>query len=229
MSHLELSIRRVGVAAISAALAFAAGCADTGSVRENPRPGQPVAQSSSSGCNTGAAVAVGALAGALLGKGKGHLVGAAVGAGIGALACTAYNYRSRQVRDTRTVEAEYVQKRGALPVANTVQTYESSLKPANAVQAGQPVALQSRIVVVNGTGAQAPRLTETLVLISPEGKEVSNVTKPASAISGTGEYQTDFSFNLPKGIETGRYTVKSTLTMDGKTVDTNTMPMLVVS
>ena len=229
MSHLELSVRRLGVAAIGASFALVAGCAQTGNVRDNPRAGQPVAQSSSSGCNTGAAVAVGALAGALLGKGKGHLVGAAVGAGIGALACTAYNYRTRQLRDTHAVEAEYVQKRGALPVANTVQTYESSLQPANTVQAGKPVALQSRIVVVNGTRAQTPRLTETLVLISPEGKEVSTVTKPATDIAGTGEYQTDFSFNLPKGIETGRYTVRSTLTMDDKPVDTNTMPMLVVS
>lgn len=234
MRIIHQSVRAVGLLAGASALAIVAGCAQMptqgGSTQTSGAyAGQPSAQPESSGCNTGAAVAVGAIAGALLGKGKGHLVGAAVGAGIGALACTAYNYHARQVRDNRTVEADYVRQRGALPATNTVSTYQSSLEPSGTVRAGSPVEVRSNIVVVNGTHDQAPRLSETLTLFSPDGKQLSTVTKQASDIGGTGEYQTNFNFNLPKGIENGRYMVRSSLTMDNKVVETNDVPMLVVS
>lgn len=187
----------------------------------------PGAQSSP-GCDPALAGAVGALAGAFFGKGNGHLVGAVVGAGIGALACTAYNYHSRKVRDASTVEAAYVQQRGALPTSNTISSYSSSLAPTSTVQSGSPVELQSTIVVVNGTHDVQPQLSETLTLFSPDGKQLSTVTKQATDINGTGEYQTNFNFNLPKGIQNGRYVVRSTLTMNNQPVETNETPMLVV-
>jgi hypothetical protein len=156
--------------------------------------------------------AIGALAGAMFGKGKGHLAGAAIGAGIGAFACLAYNYHVRKVRDAKAVEQEYARQRGALPASNTVADYRSELTPSNTVR--------------SGTSAQ---LKEELTLYSPEGKVLSTVSKPATAVDGTGEYETNFNFNLPKGIEEGRYTMRSTLFMDGKQVRTNEVPMLVVS
>lgn len=229
MNTIPSRIRAMGLMAGAAALAVVSGCAQMPQQSANARPGQPVAQSSSSGCDTGTAVAVGALAGALFGKGKGHLVGAALGAGIGAIACTAYNYHARQVRDQQAVEAEYLRQRGNLPETNTVSTYHSSLQPADTVRAGNPVDMQSSIVVVNGTRDSIPRVSETLTLFSPDGKQLSTVTKQAAEIGGTGEYQTNFNFNLPKGIENGRYLVRSSLTMDDKVVKTNDMPMLVVS
>jgi hypothetical protein len=230
---IHSSIRATGLMAGAAALAVVAGCAQMpargrATQTSGAYAGQPSAQPESSGCNTGAAVAVGAIAGALLGKGKGQIVGAVVGAGIGALACTAYNYHARQVRDNRAVEADYVRQRGALPASNTVSTYQSSLEPSGTVRSGSPVAVRSNIVVVNGTHDQAPRLSETLTLFAPDGKQLSSVTKQANDIGGTGEYQTNFNFTLPKGIENGRYTVRSSLTMDGKPVETNEVPMLVV-
>ena len=231
MKTTSMKYHSLGMVALSAVFAVTAGCAPQGSaVRPNDaHAGQPVATQASSGCNTGAAVAIGALAGAFLGKGKGHLVGAAVGAGIGAIACTAYNYHARQVRDGRAVEADYKRDRGALPLASTVSSYTSSLEPGNTVRSGAPVALRSNVVVIHGTQDQAPRVAETLTLLSPEGKALSTVTKPASDISGTGEYQTDFSFTLPKGVENGRYTVRSSVSMNDKVVRTNDTPMLVVS
>ncbi|HEY4292699.1 hypothetical protein [Luteibacter sp.] len=233
MRIIHQSIRACGLVAGATALAVVAGCAQmpaqSGTHNSGPYAGQPVAQPESSGCSTGTAVAVGALAGALFGKGKGHLVGAAVGAGIGALACTVYNYRARQVRDHTAVEADYMRERGALPTSNTVSTYQSSLQPSGTVRAGSPVEMRSSIVVLNGTRDQAPRLSETLTLFSPDGKQLSTVTKAANDIGGTGEYQTNFNFNLPKGIENGRYVVRSTLTMDDRQVDSNDVPMLVVS
>jgi hypothetical protein len=41
--------------------------------------------------------------------------------------------------------------------------------------------------------------------------------------------QTVQSGNLPKGIQEGRYTMRSALYMDGQKVRTNEVPMLVVS
>jgi Glycine zipper len=230
MSVSNSRYQTVSLLLSSLTLALVSGCAQmpvqNGSANGNVAT---TTQPSSSPCNPGVAAGVGALAGALLGKGKGHIVGAVLGAGIGALACTAYNYHSRQVRDAKTVEADYIKQRGTLPANNTVTSYRSSLDPNGTVQAGNAVALKSSIVVVNGTRDTAPQMAETLTLFSPDGKQVSTVTKPATDVSGTGEYQTDFNFNLPKGIQNGRYVVRSTLQMNNQTVETNEMPMLVVS
>lgn len=213
--------------ASSLAMAFIAGCAQMPMQNNGGQPAnageQPALQ-----CNPAVAGAVGALVGAFFGKGKGHIVGAAVGAGIGALACVAYNYHVRKVRDAQAVEADYVRQRGALPTANTVSSYTSSLQPSSTVQAGNLVQMQSNIVVVNGTSDGQPQLAETLTLYGPNGKMISSHTKQADDINGSGEYQTDFSFNLPKGVPDGRYTVRSTLSMNGQTVRSNDMPMLVV-
>ncbi|MBN8737869.1 MAG: hypothetical protein J0H27_16570 [Xanthomonadales bacterium] len=219
-------IRSVGFAVIAGALALAAGCAEVGGTRSGDvNDGGATTHP----CNTAAATAIGALAGSLFGKGKGHLAGAAIGAGIGAFACIAYNYRARQIRDARAVEAQYQRERGALPTANTVETYQSSLLPGETVQAGSTATMQSRITILRGTHEEAPQLKEQLTLYSPEGKQLSTVTKDAASINGTGEYQTDFAFDLPKGIQEGRYTVQSTLYMDGKQVRDNKVPMLVVT
>ena len=89
--------------------------------------------------------------------------------------------------------------------------------------------MQSRIVVFNGTSDVAPKWSETLTPYAPDGKQLSTVTRPATAISGTGEYQTHFVFNLPKGIKEGRYTVRSILQMNDHTVRSNEVRTTVVS
>lgn len=180
-------------------------------------------------CNPVVTGALGAVVGSFFGKGKDKVVGAAVGAGVGALACMAYNYHSRQLRDARAVNADYVRQRGALPATNTVSSYVSEMAPSSTVKAGTQAEMQSKIVVVNGTRDAAPKLSETLTLYSPDGKQLSTVTKQASDINGTGEYQTSFSFNLPKGIKEGRYMVRSTLHMNDQAVSSNEVPMTVVS
>jgi len=217
----------LAVVAASLAMALVAGCAQMPAQSQASSP-SGTGSRAAGGCNPVAAGAVGALAGALFGKGKGHIAGAAIGAGIGALACVAYNYHARKVRDAQAVEADYARQHGNLPATNTVSSYASSLQPSSTVQAGKPVEMQSQIVVLNGSRAAAPQLAETLTLFGPDGKQLSSVTKQATDINGSGEYQTSFNFNLPQGIQDGRYTVHSTLTMDGKQVGSNEMPMLVV-
>lgn len=228
MNLHTLSMKPLATVAAGMAMALLAGCAQMPVQNGGNQAPATAGSQAAGGCNPALAGTVGALAGAFFGKGKGHLVGAAVGAGIGAIACMAYNYHTQKVRDASAVEADYRRQRGALPTANTVSSYASSLQPSNTVQAGKPVEMQSKIVVLNGTQASQPQLAETLTLFAPDGKQLSTVTKPATDISGSGEYQTNFSFNLPKGIKDGRYTVRSTLTMDGQQVGDNQMPMLVV-
>ena len=218
--------RALSLLGSSMLLAVLTGCAEM--PRQNAmNAGQPVAHSDPS-CNPVLAGAVGALAGAMFGKGKGHIAGAAIGAGIGAIACTAYNYHSRKVRDSRAVENEYAQQRGALPARNTIASYSSSLSPSSTVQAGRETGMQSHVVLIHGAQDTQPKVSEQLTIISPDGKPLSTVRKDAADLNGTGEYVTNFDFNLPKGIVSGRYTVRSTLFMDNQQVGTNDLPMLVV-
>jgi outer membrane lipoprotein SlyB len=212
-------------------LALVGGCAQMGGVMPG---GQANADTNAGGgtaheCNPVIGGAIGALAGSMFGKGKGHLAGAAIGAGIGVFACMAYNYHARKVRDAQSVEAQYRHERGQLPTANTIDSYQSELLPGETVKSGSKAAMQSRVTLIRGTQAPAPQLKEQLTLFSPDGKQLTTVTKDATAIDGTGEYETNFDFNLPKGIQDGRYTMRSALYMDGQKVRTNEVPMLVVS
>jgi hypothetical protein len=220
--------RGTGLLASVCALGLMAGCAQTGGTRSGPAS-QAGSEASPHECNPGMGAAIGAIAGSFFGKGKGHLAGAAIGAGIGAFACMAYNYHVRRLRDARAVEAQYRHERGALPAGNTIEAYQSDLLPGQTVESGGKATMQSRVTLVRGTRGEAPQLQEQLTLLSPEGKELTSVTKDATAINGTGEYETNFDFNLPKGIQEGRYTVRSSLYMDGRKVRTNDVPMLVVA
>jgi outer membrane lipoprotein SlyB len=212
----------------SGLLTLASSCAQVPS--QNASTGASGGEQTSVGsCNPLVGGAIGALAGAMFGKGKGHLAGAAIGAGIGAFACIAYNYHSRKVRDAKSVEKQYARERGSLPSSNTVSDYRSELSPSNTVRSGSSAQMQSRVTVISGTHDASPQLKEQLTLYSPDGKVLSTVNKQATAVDGTGEYETNFNFDLPKGIEEGRYTMRSTLFMDGKQVRTNEVPMLVVS
>ncbi len=222
------AVRAIGLVSASLVFALVSACAQMPTRDEAP-PASAGDGGQSPQCNPVVAGAIGGVVGSLFGKGKGHLVGAAAGAGIGALACMAYNYHSRQVRDARAVSAEYIHQRGALPASNTVSSYTTAMEPSSTVKAGSHAEMQSTIVVVSGRHDVAPRLSETLTLLSPDGKQLSTVTKEATDINGTGEYQTSFSFNLPKGIEQGRYTVRSTLHMNDQQVRSNEVPMVVVS
>ena len=213
-------------------LALVSGCAQMGGLGmpsgAGANAGANTADEAPHECNPALGGASGARAGSMFGQGKGHLAGAAIGAGIGVFACMAYNYHSRQVRDARAVEAQYKHDRGALPASNTIGAYQSALLPGETVKSGSKAAMQSRVTLIRGTHDAAPQLKEQLTLFSPEGKQLTTVTKDATAIDGTGEYETNFDFNLPKGIQDGRYTMRSALYMDGRQVRTNEVPMLVV-
>jgi hypothetical protein len=223
----KYGIRGASLVGAACVLALVSGCAQMGGPAMSTRAdagSEPAHE-----CNPVLGGAIGALAGSMFGKGKGHLAGAAIGAGIGVFACMAYNYHARKVRDARSVEEQYRHDRGALPASNTIGSYQSALMPGETVKSGSKAAMQSRVTLIRGTQDAAPQLQEQLTLFAPDGKQLTTVTKDATAIDGTGEYETNFDFNLPKGIQEGRYTMRSALYMNGKQVRTNEVPMLVVS
>lgn len=225
MRPINLSPRlRVAVALLPATLfVLMSGCA------QMPTHGQgAMSRLEQASCNPAVTGAIGAVAGALLGGSHHRAVGAAIGAGVGALACVAYNYHVKKVASAQTVERAYQRHNGRLPVQPTVAAYRSRLVPSSDVVAGGSTQLQSQITVLNGQHSTPPQITEQLALYAPDGKKLSTVSKPASDIDGSGEYQTTFTFNLPKGIAQGRYLVKSTVFLDGKPVRSNQVPMVVV-
>ena len=225
--------RGTGLPAMAIAVTLLGGCADMGGLgmpgQPGANPGTGTGSTTAQECNPVVTGAIGALAGSFFGKGKGHLAGAAIGAGVGAFACMVYNYHSRRIRDAQAVEAQYRQQRGTLPTANTIDSYQSALVPGGTVQGGGKVEMQSRVTLLRGVHDVPPQLKEQLTLYSPDGKQLATATKDVDAINGTGEYESSFGFNLPKGIQEGRYTMSSTLYMDGQKVRTNQVPMLVVS
>ena len=184
-----------------------------------------------SGCNPGESAGIGAALGALKYGGRGALIGGIAGAAVGGIGCSLYNahYHSQQIASAQTVEQQYqASHAGSLPTQNMIVAYSTGMQPSSTVAAGSQADLESRITVLQGRNAPPPKVNEQVVLLSPEGKQLTEFEKPATAVDGSGEYLSTFSFTLPKGIQHGRYTVRTTAIVDGKPVRTNTVPMVVV-
>lgn len=231
--------RFAGVGLPLTAVLVVGGCANmptnngTGgnSMAGNGQPGS----SNQSGCSAAESGVVGALIGGLVGAAthgeRGALVGAVAGAAVGAAGCALYNahYQSQQIASAQTVERSYTQAHGSLPAQTTVVAYSSGIKPSATVVAGSQAQLESKLTVVQGRDAPLPKVDEQVVMLAPDGHQLTKFTKPATAVDGSGEYQTSFTFTLPKGIEQGRYTIQTTALVNGKPMRTNSVPMLVVA
>ena len=219
------------------AVLFVGGCANT-PVQGGGIDGNAMGYSTpdgSSGCNTGESAGIGAAIGAALGAlkdgARGAVIGGIASAAVGSIGCALYNahYHSQRIASAQTVERQYRAEYGdSLPAENTITSYSTNMRPANTVVAGSQADLESRITVLQGRYAPLPKVDEQVVLLSPGGKQLTEFEKAATAVDGSGEYLTNFSFTLPKGIEHGRYTVQTTAIVDGKPVRTNTVSMVVV-
>ena len=183
---------------------------------------------SDSGCNAGLTGVLGAAAGAVIGSGN-RAAGAAVGGAVGALACIAYNYSTRQKRSAKQVEKEYENKNGALPPKTQVLRYSAALQPNNMVSSGSSATLVSNIELVKGRDAAEPKVEEALEMRSPDGKVVNTARKSAQGIKGSGEFENQFTFTLPKGVDEGIYPIDLTLYVDGERKDTRAVRMQVAS
>jgi hypothetical protein len=221
MKHIFFT-RRLPRAALSALSIVVIGCASTGG--------------ESGGCNSFWAGAIGAAAGAATGaavgssnRGAGAAIGGAVGGAVGALGCLAYNYSTRQKRSAKQVEKAYQEKQGALPQQTEVVNYSAVLQPGSAVASGAKATVVSNIELVKGRDAPQPKVEEQVEMRSPDGKVLNRARKPAQAIEGSGEYENQFKFTLPEGVDEGVYPIKLTLYVDGQEKQTRSVQMQVAS
>lgn len=189
-----------------------------------------------SGCNSIESGMVGALIGGLIGAvthgERGAIVGAVAGAAAGSLGCVLYNakYHSERVASAQTVDRNYMRTHGGqLPVHTKVTGYTSVLQPNSNVAVGHNADLESKITVVRGRDVALPEVKEQVILLAPDGSQLTKFTKSSTAVKGSGEYQTSFTFNLPKGIKQGRYIIQTTVIVNGKPMHTNRVPMVVMA
>ncbi len=189
-----------------------------------------------SGCNSVESGVIGALIGGLIGVAthgkRGAIVGAVAGAAVGSLGCALYNakYHSQQIASAQAVDRNYAYAHGGqLPVQTVVTGYTSVLQPNTNVVVGHRANLESRLTVIRGRDAALPDVKEQVILWDPDGRQLIKLMKPATAVNGSGEYQTSFTFTLPKGIKQGRYTIQTTVMLNGKPVRTNRVPMVIMA
>ncbi len=235
MSRIAKKIKRsIRLGSTFTIVLVVAGCASlpTNGLATAGQPGRSV----QSGCNSVESGVVGALIGGLIGAAthgkRGAMIGAVTGAAVGSLGCALYNarYRSQQIASARTVDRNYTRSHGGqLPTQTVVTSYTSALQPNDNVVAGHKANLESQLTVVRGRAAALPEVKEQVILLSPDGRQLTKFVKPATAVNGSGEYRTNFSFTLPKGVERGRYIIHTTVIVNGEPVRSNTVAMVVVA
>lgn len=181
-------------------------------------------------CNTGGAAVGDALIGALLG-GKHHRAeGAAVGGAVGALACISINYHSKQVKTAEQAEQDYRNAHGGqLSEHAAVVSYQTRLDPGGAVHPGVESNLVSDIEVTHGSDGVPPNIEERVTLISPDGSSKNFPAKKPSQGATAGAYQTQFTINLPHGVQEGQYQLKTALFVNGQQVRDTQVPMQVAA
>jgi len=168
-------------------------------------------------CSVGQSAVAGAALGALIGglaKGRnGALKGALAGGAIGAVGCLAINANSRQTRTAAQVDQDYIQAHRRLPADPQVVAYMPSI--AGTAQRGQPVQVNSTVELVNGSQTRVTEVREELQVFDQSGKQFAGKQKPLVNTSG-GRFENSFVMTLPESASQGRYTMKTTLYVNGK-------------
>src|SRR5581483_11800618 len=148
----------------------------------------------------------------------------------GALGCLAYNYSTRQKRSAQQVEQQYEQEHAQqLPEQTQVMSYSAELQPNKAISGGTSAMLVSNVEIVKGKDAPAPKVEEAVEMRSPDGKVLNRSRKTAQAIQGSGEYENQFKFTLPEGVDEGVYPIDVALYVDGEQKQTRSVRMQVAS
>jgi hypothetical protein len=178
-------------------------------------------------CNPLVGALVGGAVGAALGSDRHKGAAAAIGAGVGAMACVAYNYKTRQTRSAEQVSDDYLRRNPALPPTPTVTAYRTeSTRPSAA--GGEDVTVTSNIEVVPGTREPLRELREEFAVLDPDGVERSHIVKvPAPAGSKGGAYVSTLQFTFPKGVPAGAYQVQSRLFVNGQQATTSAVKIQV--
>jgi hypothetical protein len=207
----------IRVSGLAAALALAlAGCASSGGKGGG-----------GGDCNPLVGAVVGGAVGAVLGSDRRRGTAAAIGAGLGAMACVAYNYKTRQTRSAEQVSDEYLRRNPVLPPLPTVTAYRTESARPSAV-GGEDITVTSNIEVVPGAKEPLRELREEFAVLDPDGVERSHIVKvPAPAGSKGGAYVSTLQFTFPKGVPAGAYQVQSRLFVNGQQATTSAVKIQV--
>ena len=174
----------------------------------------------STGQNTVAGGAMGALAGCALAAaiGKKCADGAAIGAVVGA--AFGWSSSSQKVASAQTVNAQ-AQREGVPVPYNEIRLRDYQLRTSSSVAqaGGAPIQVVGDIRLI-GQSARMPEVVQSMTLLKANGERLSDRPQIARVdrIDGAGQYQAIGVYKIPRGMEQGRYTVQSVLTLDGREV-----------
>lgn len=168
------------------------------------------------GCNNAVAMGLGALAGALLNK-ENRAAGAAIGAAIGGGLCFAINYNVKQTKTAQQSEKDYQLANKGKPLpAQTQVVYLDSKMSKTKLSSGDQTQSLTTVEIVKGSSEPSVALQERLTLFKPDGTKLQEVVKTINPDASSGEYQSQFTIPMPKGVPDGLYPVKSEIVVNGE-------------
>ncbi len=171
---------------------------------------------SEGGCNNAVAMGLGALAGALLNKDN-RAAGAAVGAALAGGVCFAINYEVRKTKTAQQSEQDYQRANKGKPLpAQTQVVYLNSKMSKTKLTSGEQTQSLTTVEIVKGTNDPAVALQERLTLYKPDGTRLQEVVKTINPDASSGQYESQFTIPMPKGVPDGLYPVKSEIVVNGE-------------
>lgn len=166
---------------------------------------------------------IGAIAAAgcgLLVKGNDRIRAAAACAAAAAVGCYLVNsYQAKQTKTSQEVEDEYKKaNRGNLPESATLNSYRSSVTPANPKR-GDKVQVASTMQVVPGRQDSSVKVEQELSVVDSVGEVWGKPVRKIANESGQGgEFQTNFTIPIGDGMSQGTYTLQQAVYVNGRVV-----------
>jgi hypothetical protein len=194
-------------------------------IQAAPKPAlatDPATHSATHSANVNAAggAVAGAAAGCVLAKlvGEKCADGAALGAVIGA--AIGWSTWSEKVADGKTVNAQ-AKRDGLPPPENEIRLKSYQVSPSGSVvEAGSGTVQVVGDITLYGQSARAPEVMQSMLLYQANGEPASDTPQIARVekIDGAGRYRAVGVYKIPRGMQSGLYSVQSTLTLNGKVV-----------
>lgn len=172
-------------------------------------------QRGNKGENAATGAAVGALAGCgiamALGKScaGGAVLGGVAGAAIG------WSHESKKVETAEVANTHARQAGVNVPMDKIILRSYDVTSNTNTVRQGGNIVTGSTIQLI-GRSNTPPKVEETLVLITPDGKIGKPQVAKVASVDGAGEYKATAKFSIPQSFPQGKYMVKTQLSLDDK-------------
>lgn len=150
---------------------------------------------------------------------------------IALLVKMAIDFHTKKVAEEKVVIEKYKKENKKIPDNPTAAKYESVATPGKIIKPGKKVTISSTIEVVLGKKKKQALIEETLTIYDNEDKSkpLKSLTKAINASKKKGGiYKNTFSFVPPIGMPQGIYGIKTSLQIDGKTVDSQTNDLQLV-